>query len=129
MISAKTGTHISIRSIEFTGIHNLDGQARGENIITIVYHTHTKIIDPKTLRHRYVVVAENTIKLNMQFADQELFERLVQAKILATELIQERHEQEAEELKDAFAKIGRDSKPVAPGDIAVQGEADNSEGS
>jgi hypothetical protein len=122
MISTKTDRYISIRSIQFNGASDIEGQARGENTITVNYNIQTKVVDQKTLRHRHIVVAEKTVKFNLEFADQELYEALIATKVLAVSLIKERHTQEEKEIEDAIAKIGRDTTDK-PEDIGVQAEA------
>ena len=105
MLISKGNTQISIRDVKFDGAAMLDGQQRGQNIVTIHYQILTKIFDPTIAQHKYVVVKDSTLVVNTEFGDEFLNEMLTEVKKFAIKVLKESNIDEAKDIGTATSII------------------------
>lgn len=110
MLISKGGTLLSIRDVKFDGAAVLDGQQRGQNLVTIHYQVLTKIFDPNETKHKYVVVKDNTLIVNTEFGDEFLAEMLRDVKNFAVKVLKESNIDDAKDI-DAAESLIREQNP------------------
>jgi len=117
MIIPKGDTLLSIRDIKFDGAAQLDGQKRGENLVTIHYQILTRMFDEVEGKTRLVVVKDHTAVFNGEFGDEEFGEMLLAVKKLAVKALQEANHDEKRDIDAAVAKST--DKAPKPADAEV----------